>query len=132
MPNILAKVVSHLEEPIGDPATILLYQLSELTRHHVTVVLTGEGSDETNLGYAKARAFRRWVELGARPLVGGLLEALWLHRWAPGARGRSPFRADLERVYAELSWPGTAQRMADACSPAARLSCALGMLVLPA
>ena len=47
-PDLLSRVVAHLEEPIGDPAALLLYQLAELTRQNVTVALTGEGSDETS------------------------------------------------------------------------------------
>jgi asparagine synthase (glutamine-hydrolysing) len=104
-PETLAQVVEHLEEPIGDPATVLLYQLAELTRQHVKVALTGEGSDETNLGYEKAWAFRRWAELGSTPVVGGILEALWLRRWVPGVSWRSLLRGVPEGVYAELSWP---------------------------
>jgi asparagine synthase (glutamine-hydrolysing) len=51
--DIFDKIVYHLEEPLGDPAIIPTYFLSELAKKHVTVILTGEGSDEINAGYYK-------------------------------------------------------------------------------
>jgi len=51
--GVLKKVIWHLDEPLADAATIPTYLLSELTRKHVTVVLSGEGSDELLAGYDK-------------------------------------------------------------------------------
>ena len=53
--EVLERVAWHLDEPCGDPAVLPTYLLAELTRRHVKVVLTGEGSDEFNGGYAKYR-----------------------------------------------------------------------------
>ena len=50
-PELLEKIVWHLDEPIGDPATIPTYLLSREAAKEVKVVLTGEGSDEINGGY---------------------------------------------------------------------------------
>ena len=110
--DLLDDVVWHMEEPLGDPATVLLYQLAEFTRRHVTVVLSGEGSDETNLGYGKALAFQRWADLRQRP-GGALLARAWLRRNAPGAVRRLARTPDAD-IYAELSWPGARERAADA------------------
>lgn len=49
--DVLPKIVWHCEEPIADPALLPTYYLSKFTRNHVTVALSGEGSDETNYGY---------------------------------------------------------------------------------
>jgi len=49
--RILPKIIWHLDEPLADPATIPTYLMSELTKKYVTVVLTGEGSDELFAGY---------------------------------------------------------------------------------
>lgn len=49
--DILPKIVWHCEEPIADPALLPTYYLSKFTREHVTVAISGEGSDETNYGY---------------------------------------------------------------------------------
>lgn len=51
--DVLQKVVRHLDEPIGDAATIPLYLMARETKKHVTVVLSGEGSDELFAGYDK-------------------------------------------------------------------------------
>lgn len=69
------RVVGAMDEPIADPACFPLYVLCESIKKHVTVVLSGEGSDEMFAGYPQyARAsqevagspdafFRRFMEL---------------------------------------------------------------------
>jgi len=49
----LPKLVWHEDEPIAHPSSVPLYCVSALARQHVTVVLTGEGSDELLAGYGK-------------------------------------------------------------------------------
>ncbi len=49
----LPDVIWHEDEPICWPSSVALYHLAKLTREHVTVVLTGEGSDETLAGYTR-------------------------------------------------------------------------------
>ncbi len=51
--DVLPKVVWHLDEPLADASCIPTYLMSELTKKHVTVVLSGEGSDELFAGYNK-------------------------------------------------------------------------------
>jgi len=75
--TILNQVTWHLDEPLGDAATIPTFLMSELTRRHVTVVLSGEGADELLAGYDKYKAV----------LYGGRLKHL-LGTW-PFACGRS-------------------------------------------
>lgn len=45
------KATWHFEQPINHPNTIGLYLLSERAKKHVTVLLSGEGADETFCGY---------------------------------------------------------------------------------
>lgn len=52
-PELLEQIVWHLDEPIGDPACLPSYLLSQQAAREVRVVLAGEGSDETNAGYSK-------------------------------------------------------------------------------
>jgi asparagine synthase (glutamine-hydrolysing) len=47
----LPKIVWHLDDPVADPALVPLYFIAEEARKHVTVVLSGEGSDELFGGY---------------------------------------------------------------------------------
>ncbi len=49
--KILPKAVYHFDEPVADPSAIGLYFLAKEARKHVTVVLSGEGSDELFGGY---------------------------------------------------------------------------------
>ena len=49
----LPRLVWHEDEPIAHPSSVPLYFVSKLAREHVTVVLTGEGSDELLAGYGK-------------------------------------------------------------------------------
>ncbi len=49
----LDELVWHYDAPIHFPASVALYHLSRLARQYVTVVLTGEGSDEIFGGYGR-------------------------------------------------------------------------------
>ncbi len=49
--KLLPKIVWHNDEPMSDPTCIPTYLLSEQTKKKCTVVLTGEGADETLAGY---------------------------------------------------------------------------------
>jgi asparagine synthase (glutamine-hydrolysing) len=49
----LPRLIWHEDEPIAHPSSVPLYFVSKLAREQVTVVLTGEGSDELLAGYGK-------------------------------------------------------------------------------
>jgi asparagine synthase (glutamine-hydrolysing) len=49
--DILSRLVWHYDEPFGDSSAVPSYAIAELTRQHVTVVLNGDGADETFAGY---------------------------------------------------------------------------------
>jgi asparagine synthase (glutamine-hydrolysing) len=62
------KLAYHYDEPYGDAASLPLYMLSLHARRHVTVVLSGEGSDEIFGGYRRYSAedmLERYGWLGA-------------------------------------------------------------------
>lgn len=50
--DAIPKIVSHLDEPMADPSCIPLYFISKLARDYITVILSGEGADETLAGYS--------------------------------------------------------------------------------
>jgi asparagine synthase (glutamine-hydrolysing) len=52
---LLPRLIWHEDEPIAHPSSVPLYAVSALARRHVTVVLTGEGSDELLGGYGRYR-----------------------------------------------------------------------------
>src|SRR5271166_6490303 len=49
----LPQLIWHEDEPIVWPSSVALYYVARLARERVTVVLTGEGSDETLAGYTR-------------------------------------------------------------------------------
>jgi asparagine synthase (glutamine-hydrolysing) len=49
--EILPDLVKHYGEPFADSSALPTWFLSEMTRKHVTVVLTGDGGDESFAGY---------------------------------------------------------------------------------
>jgi asparagine synthase (glutamine-hydrolysing) len=57
--NSLPKLIWHEDEPLVWPSSVSLYFVAQLARQHVTVVLTGEGSDETLAGYQRY-AYTLW------------------------------------------------------------------------
>lgn len=60
--ELLPKLIWHEDEPIVWPSSVALFSVAQLAREHVTVVLTGEGSDETLAGYTRYA----WTLLNAR------------------------------------------------------------------
>lgn len=53
--NIIPKVLYYMDEPSSDPASIMLYFVSNLASRDVKVVLSGEGADEFFAGYNNYR-----------------------------------------------------------------------------
>jgi asparagine synthase (glutamine-hydrolysing) len=49
--DLWTKLSWHRDAPISEPSDIAVFRLAELARRHVTVVLSGEGSDELFAGY---------------------------------------------------------------------------------
>lgn len=51
--DALPKVIWHEDEPVVWPSSVSLHFVAKLARERVTVVLTGEGADETLAGYTR-------------------------------------------------------------------------------
>lgn len=69
----------HRDAPMSEPADFAVYRLAQAAREDVTVVLSGEGSDEIFGGYPKYAAARAMAALsvlpaGVRGPVGGVLD----------------------------------------------------------
>jgi len=63
--NIFEPMVRHFGEPFGDSSAVPTWHLSEKTRQHVTVALSGDGGDELFGGYERylARRFQLAYDL---------------------------------------------------------------------
>lgn len=81
---LLPKLVYHLDEPLGDPIVIPMYQLAREAKKQVTVILAGEGADETMGGYLFHKAL-----LWGRSLA-GRTPALMRRKLLPAAMGALP------------------------------------------
>ncbi|GLY00352.1 MULTISPECIES: asparagine synthase (glutamine-hydrolyzing) [Actinoplanes] len=87
--DALPRITQLLDDPIADPSLIPLYFLARTASQHVTVVLSGEGSDELFGGYT---IYREPLSLaGVEKLPPGMKRSL--HKLAEvlpeGVRGRS-------------------------------------------
>lgn len=66
--DLIERLVWHHDQPFGDSSAIPTFLLSEVTRGHVTVALSGDGGDELFAGYARfaaGLAARRYAALPA-------------------------------------------------------------------
>lgn len=97
---ILERLVYHAEEPTADASMIAVWYLSEMTRQHVTVALSGDGADELLAGYETYQA----------NILAGLYRRVprWIHdrcvapliqRW-PASEGKISLEYKLKRFFA--------------------------------
>ena len=128
--ELLPKLVRFYGEPFADPSALPSYLLSEMTRQHVTVALSGDGGDEGFAGYTRYahEKLARFFRLLPRPLVTGaarLIERNFPGRQAGfwgevGATVRGHARRNqMDEVPRYLSQFGnfTQDQLADLCTP---------------
>ncbi len=103
--DVLPKLVWHYDEPFADSSAIPTWYVSELTRRHVTVALTGDGGDELFAGYPRYRAvwlasrFDRLPSAAKRLLAGGYWQRL------PASPRQKSIRRRLKRFTESLAMP---------------------------
>ena len=63
--SLIPKMVWHLDEPVGDAATLPTMVLSQYAKKYVTVVLAGEGGDEAFAGYDNQRIMMQCIRFNS-------------------------------------------------------------------
>src|SRR5262249_57426310 len=77
--DVIPRLADWFDEPFADPSQIPTYLVSELTRKHVTVALSGDGGDELFAGYNRylwAERLAGAVRLLAPPIRRGFAPPL--------------------------------------------------------
>ena len=99
---VLPKLVWHFDEPFADSSAIPTWYVSQLTRRHVTVALTGDGGDELFAGYPRYRAvwLAAWLDRWPAGLRGALSSSLW--QKLPASPRQKSFRRRLKRFLEAL------------------------------
>ncbi|MDH5367803.1 MAG: asparagine synthase (glutamine-hydrolyzing) [Cyclobacteriaceae bacterium] len=73
----LESILNYIDEPFADSSAIAVYILSQETRKHATVALSGDGADEMFAGYNKHAAFYRMMHPGFSEKIVGVLNPFW-------------------------------------------------------
>jgi asparagine synthase (glutamine-hydrolysing) len=84
--NVIPRLPEIYDEPFADPSQIPTYLIAALTRDHVTVSLSGDGSDELFAGYDRYLQLEMlWRRIGFSPIrrqfVGKLISSLPIEAW---------------------------------------------------
>jgi asparagine synthase (glutamine-hydrolysing) len=97
----LPHLIWHEDEPIVWPSSVSLYFVAKLARERVTVVLTGEGADETLAGYTRY-AFtlkNAAMDRAYRSVVPGILRRGLRHAVATSSMLGATLRRKLEHTF---------------------------------
>ena len=93
--SFLPEYVRYIEEPVCEPASVLLYYVSKLARQHVKVLISGEGGDEAFGGYhnylyifwleniKKALGTLRGTAAQGTEIAGRMFDSRVLKKYAP-------------------------------------------------
>jgi asparagine synthase (glutamine-hydrolysing) len=93
--SVIPRLPAMYDEPFGDSSQIPTFLVSELSRRHVTVALSGDGGDELFAGYNRYFWSRRlWKRLSLVPTAVRTMAAAGIRSLSPETWGR---------VYANLS-----------------------------
>jgi asparagine synthase (glutamine-hydrolysing) len=90
--QVIPKIQNIYDEPFADPSQIPTYLVSQMTRQHVTVALSGDGGDEVFAGYnryGQGLAFAKMIRVlpaQVRRAMAGTMTAITPSMWDLVAR----------------------------------------------
>jgi asparagine synthase (glutamine-hydrolysing) len=73
----VGNILDYIDEPFADSSAIAVYILSQETRKHATVALSGDGADELFAGYNKHAAFLKIINKNTAAQGVKALQPLW-------------------------------------------------------
>jgi len=103
--DIVSKLVWNFDEPFGDSSAIPTWYLSEWTRQHVTVALTGDGGDELFAGYDRYQAVRWGQRFDSLPYALRMLLANRLWQKIPASGRQKSASRMFQRFISALRLP---------------------------
>lgn len=103
--QILPKLIRQYDEPFADSSAIPMLYLSEMTRQHVTVALSGDGGDELFAGYERYRAVQVAQVFDRLPRFLQKLIAAPAWQWLPASTRQKSKRRRFKRLLSALAYP---------------------------
>lgn len=100
--EILPRLIWHYDEPFADSSAIPTMYLSQLTRKHVTVALSGDGGDELFAGYDRYKAVRLAARFDRWPRAVKALCTARLWQRMPASVDQKSFRRRVKRFLGAL------------------------------
>ena len=100
--EILPRLLWHYDEPFADSSAIPTYYVSQMTRQHVTVALTGDAGDELFAGYPRYRAVKLAEYFDRLPwaLRSTIASPLW--QYLPASVRQKSKRRQFKKLVAHL------------------------------
>jgi asparagine synthase (glutamine-hydrolysing) len=102
--DVIPRLPTFYDEPFADSSQIPTFLVSQLTRRHVTVSLSGDGGDEIFCGYPRYgfdRTWRRlrWLPLALRAAIARSMRTIPEPLWAKGINLLAPVLPEGLNVY---------------------------------
>lgn len=97
--NEFDNFVAATDQPVADPASLLIWKLSEHAKKHVSVVFNGAGADELFGGYNRHKAFHFYLNYKNALISGSSLVSKFLPAYSPYGKLFSAVNSDAKSTF---------------------------------